>query len=204
MHTPSAYPHRLVLLRPELLEAYHSSQLKLWLEERVAETRSRIEKEDADKPKPDSVESELKEAAIDAVAAPKAETEIPTSVINAEDFVLRFNPDAFVERKAVKEGETPVTIYDPEEESSKNVRLASAYLRDTVLASFVTDVAGSGTIFTDGYFLSKIMHRKGINMRYLGLLAEKIDSEGPKIEISPNSSTLKEDVDASLKILKVR
>lgn len=46
------------------------------------------------------------------------------------------------------------------------------------------------------------MHRKGINMRYLGLLAEKIDSEGSKIVADRNQ--LQEDIHASLKTLKVR
>lgn len=210
VHSPAAYPHRLVLLRPELLEAYHDSKLKVWLEERVAESRGRVEKEHAAKdgaeePAAGSVESELKEAATDSTVATadesKAQEDIPTSVINAEDFVLRFNPDAFVERKAAKEGEQPVTIFDAEEESSKNVRRASAYLRETVLSSFINDIATSSNFFTDGFFLSKVMHRKGINMRYLGLLAEKVDSEGPKIVADRNQ--LQEDVKASLKTLKV-
>ncbi|KAK4046395.1 Intracellular distribution of mitochondria [Microbotryomycetes sp. JL201] len=202
VHSPAPYPHRLAFLREELLNTYHDAQLKAWLEERVKETRDRVEKESADKAAAGSIESELKEAAQDNnTESPKTdEQKVPTSVINAEDFVLLFNPDAFVERKPAAEGGKPVIIYDTEEESSKNVRAASKYLRDTALMSFVSEVVASGNAITDGFLLSKLMHRKGINMRYLGALVDKIDTEGDKIEL--RREFLKEQTDEALKSLK--
>lgn len=173
----------------------------------MAEIRSRVEKDNADKPAQGTIESELKEAAKDAAPAPSEDpasaeadtgTAVPTSVVNAEDFVLRFNPDAFVERKPTDDAKDAVKIYDTDEESTKNVREASKYLRDTILSSFIAEVAASTMTHTDGFFLSKLMHRKGINMRYLGLLARKIDSEGEALAVGPN----KEDIQTSLRLLK--
>ncbi|KAM0793668.1 hypothetical protein ACM66B_001098 [Microbotryomycetes sp. NB124-2] len=209
VHSPASYPHRLAFLREELLSSYHETQLKAWLEERVKETRARVEKETADKaanePAAGSVESELKEAAQDydkddGETLTKDE-KVPSTVIDAEDFVLLFNPDAFVERKPATEGGKAVVIYDAEEESSKNVRAASKYLRETALLSFVSEVVASTTAITDGFLLSKLMHRKGINMRYLGALVDKIDNEADKIDL--RREVLPEQKEEALRSLKL-
>ncbi|GAA5974362.1 hypothetical protein JCM11641_005234 [Rhodosporidiobolus odoratus] len=195
----SPYPHRLVLLRPELLENYRDSKLQKWLEAEVAKKRAEVE----DKQK--SIEAELKEAATDAKETEsegekkkeKDEEEKPkptTSVINADDFVLNFNPDAFIERK---EG---LVIYDEEDESTKNVRLASQYLRDTVLDDFLAEAAASAFVVTDGFMLTRVLHRKGINMRYLGTLVDKLEQEGDKIDRGKAQS--QNEADYTLKLLK--
>ncbi|GAA5879898.1 hypothetical protein JCM8547_005313 [Rhodosporidiobolus lusitaniae] len=189
----NTYPHRLVLLRPELLEAYRESKLSKWLEEQVAIKRGELEKDQQ------SVEAELKEAATDADAKDGAEEKKDepvkqTSVINADDFVLNFNPDAFVERQA------DLIIYDEEDESTKNVRLASQYLRDVVLGEFLAEAAANSFTVTDGFFLTKLLHRKGINMRYLGALAQKIDQEGDKVDFGKAQS--KNEADYTLQLLK--
>jgi hypothetical protein len=33
------------------------------------------------------------------------------------------------------------------------------------------------------FLITRTLHRKGINMRYLGLLAAKIETEGDKVEL---------------------
>ncbi|GAA6033662.1 hypothetical protein JCM8097_004371 [Rhodosporidiobolus ruineniae] len=192
-----AYPHRLVLLRPELLEAYRDSKLQKWIDEQVAVKRAEVEQEQK------SIEAELKEASADAQPAGESEEkkedadEKPkskTTVINADDFHLDFNPDAYVERK---EG---LVIYDEEGEGTKNVRLASQYLRDVVLGEFLAEVAAGSLTFTDGFFLTKLLHRKGINMRYLGLLADKIEKEGDKVDYGKQQS--KGEAEFALNLLK--
>lgn len=201
------YPHRLVLLRPELLEAYRENKLHKWLEGKVGEARAKLEQDQKDKQQ--SVEAELKEAASEsdapadgdkAVATAGSATEAPTkSVINADDFVLDFNPDAFVERKPTESGGDALVIYDPEAESTKNVRLASQYLREVVLGEFLSDAVASSFLMTDGPYVTTVLHRKGINMRYLGLLVHKIDAEGDKIE---HAKVSKDEAAHTLALLK--
>ncbi|KAL8280766.1 hypothetical protein RQP46_006770 [Phenoliferia psychrophenolica] len=193
-HTPPQYPHRLTLLRPELLELYRDSKLEAWIDARVTEHRARLE---AEEKAAASVESELKEAATDP-SAPK-EPKAP-AVIQASDFVLSFNPDAFVERKPKNEGEAANLIYDPEEESTKNVRDAAKYLRETILPGFVVMMVSSVAAITDGHFLAKIMHRRGINIRYLGLLADIAERQGPTLEYPKGTS--KPDIEFGLACLK--
>lgn len=187
-----AYPHRLVLLRPELLEAYRESKLQKWLEEQVAIKRAEVEKEQK------SIEAELKDATSESTEEKKeGEEEVPqqtTSVINADDFILDFNPDAFIERKE------KLVIYDEDAEATKNVRLASQYLRDVVLAEFLAEAAANSFTVTDGFFLTKVLHRKGINMRYLGLLAKKIDEEGDKVDFGKAQN--KNEAEYTLQLLK--
>ncbi|GJN91930.1 hypothetical protein Rhopal_004955-T1 [Rhodotorula paludigena] len=203
------YPHRLVLLRPELLEAYRDSKMHKWLEDKVRETRAKVESEQKEKAAAEqqdgqkSIEAELKEAASDEAAAKDGEDKpapaATTSVINADDFVLDFNPDAFVERKADESGKAHV-LYDPEAESTQNVRLASQYLREVVLGSFLTEAVAASFSMTDGLAVSTVLHRKGINMRYLGLLVQKIDAEGDKVELG--KSTSRSEANFTLALLK--
>ncbi|GAA6025906.1 hypothetical protein JCM11491_003623 [Sporobolomyces phaffii] len=199
----ASYPHRLVLLRPELLEAYRANKLNAWLEEQVEKTRANLEKSGK------SVEAELKEAAADpkdgeteqAVASQESVKEpVSTSVINADDFKLDFNPDAFVERKPTEDAQDAVKIYDEGEEATKNVRLASQYLRDVVLDAFLVEAANNTLLVTDGFLLTKILHRKGINMRYIGLLADKIDKDAGGFEFDKTIS--KSEALDTLRLLK--
>lgn len=192
VYSPPAYPHRLTLLRPELLEQYRESQLEQWIDTKVKEHRARLEEEGK------SVESELKEAATDAVAAPASATPAAKpapAVIQASDFKLAFNPDAFVERK------DGLVIYDPEEASTKAVRDASRYLREKVLPEFVVMVLATTVAITDGQFLAKLLHRRGINIRYLGMLADVAERQGPTLEYP--AGTTKPDIAFGLASLKV-
>ncbi|GAA6019024.1 hypothetical protein JCM10207_006291 [Rhodosporidiobolus poonsookiae] len=196
------YPHRAVLLRPELLEAYRESKLQKWIDEQVQLKHAEV----AEKQK--SIEAQLKEAATEDGEGEKKEVEgevkedgegedkpkTTTSVINADDFVLEFNPDAFVERK---EG---LVIYDAEAESTKNVRLASQYLRDVVLGDFLNEAAANAFAVTDGFLLTRTLHRKGINMRYLGQLVDKIDQDGDKVDFG--KGTTKDEAAFTLRLLK--
>ena len=181
----AVYPHRLVLLRPELLENYRESKLTKWIEDKVIAHRAKVAEEQANKAEPaaGSVESELKEAAQEG-EAPKADEapKAPAPVINAADFELSFNPDAFVERKPENEGKAALVIYDAVDPATQAVRDASVYLREVVLLNFVVEVGTSGLVVSDGKFLTKLLHRKGINMRYLGMLANLVDSKGPELE----------------------
>ncbi|KAK4706107.1 protein TIF31, partial [Phenoliferia sp. Uapishka_3] len=196
VHTPPAYPHRLALLRPELLEAYRDSKLEKWIEVRVKEHRAQLEEQEKAAA---SVESELKEAATDSTSpAEKAKAE--PAIIQASEFKLAFNPDAFVERKPLEDGKAAVLIYDPEEESTKAVRDASVYLREKVLPEFIVMVISAVVAITDGQFLAKLLHRRGINIRYLGMLADIAERQGPTLEYPRGTS--KPDIEFGLASLK--
>lgn len=161
------------------MELYRDSKLQVWIEERVLEAREKIAAAAALEPAAGSVELELKDAATDSTASSEPVQKAPPSIINAADYHLSFNPDAFIERKPLESGEAAPLIYDVNADSTKSVRDASVWLRTVALPEFIFDVVTAGLVFTDGLFLTKLLHRKGINMRYLGMLASMVESDGP-------------------------
>ncbi|TPX33732.1 hypothetical protein SmJEL517_g03405 [Synchytrium microbalum] len=92
-------------------------------------------------------------------------------------FDLRMNPDAFtpVKRNATEE------IIEAENEI---VRQASKYITDQMIPGFIVDVINNpSTHPVDGEALTKKMHARGINMRYLGYLAEFFETKLPNYGI---------------------
>lgn len=169
------YPHKLVLLRPELVRAFYDSKLQPWIEDKIKQKRA------------EKGEGEGSETLEDVQ-------------LSLRDFELAFNPDAFVPRKPTTEHPDGPVIFDEQDESTKNVRSASEYLRSHTLASFITDVVDAGIFFSDGFYLTRLLHRKGINMRYLGLLATKVANEGSSLEFA--RTTARHEIPHSLDSLK--
>lgn len=173
-----AYPHRVVLLRPELLDSYWDHELKLWARQ-IQAKKAEEQKEKTDDKAEGAAEqgaSESKPAQDDAAAA--------ASTIPADTprFDLRFNADAFVDQPVKADAETGEVKYqastqtDESEPSIKAVRDASIFLRTVVVPSLILDVIASNTLgIMDGLSLSKHLHAKGINMRYLGHVMSHIE-----------------------------
>ncbi len=95
---------------------------------------------------------------------------------------MTFNPDAFVEFKVadteVEDGSKVITpITDESDASVAAVRQASDFLRKVAIPRFVTDVAAGLFTAADGGALSRQMHARGINIRYLGQVARLCSSE---------------------------
>ncbi|CAG8543922.1 5185_t:CDS:10 [Dentiscutata erythropus] len=143
------YPHRLVLLRPELIESYWDYRFRLWLQDKANK-----EKEAGDS---------TKEAVIS----------------ENDEFNLAFNPDAFTNFN-IPIGEEHAACKAADEE---NVRNASKYLRDTVIRMLIIEFTTLAVSPVDGISLTTTMHRRGINMRYLGMIANIInESQDHKLD----------------------
>lgn len=185
------YAHRLVFLRSELIQGYYDSKLQMWIEEKVVAAREKINAEAA-KAEADGTTTV---ATTDGASPARA----PQSIIDAADFELRFNPDAFVERKPTSLDSPALVIYDPEAESTKAVRDASQWLRTVALPAFVVEIVSS--LLGASLSISKLMHRKGINMRYLGMLADLVEREGANYDYGKRIE--KAEIDVELKAFKV-
>ncbi|WVQ82466.1 hypothetical protein IAT38_004595 [Cryptococcus sp. DSM 104549] len=193
------YPHRLVMLRPELIETFWESELKRWARgaaEKAQAKKDELAKEEEAKEgeaEERAAEAANAEVAIDAqspaavaAAAHRAQEEAPvdTSVIgDAKEFKLLFNPDAFVDTAPAKDAErkegelpyVPATITDESDPSVKAVRDASVFLRTIAIPAVVLDVlTGNTSGIVDGQSLIRHLHGRGINVRYLGHLASTI------------------------------
>jgi len=213
------YPHRVVLLRQELIEVFWESELKRWARD-VAAERAKVTGGKAEGEKVDEggekVEGESKAGEVNGVAEQKseageeqvnedggsvepkaendegteatAETQLPE--IDASQFKLLFNPDAFVDQPLLKSTQTdstsskkyiPSTQTSLDDPSIKVVRDASSFLREVAVPGLVLDVlTGNQGGIVDGGSLSKVLHGRGINVRYLGKIMEKIEEFSKK------------------------
>ncbi|KAJ9118180.1 hypothetical protein QFC22_004084 [Naganishia vaughanmartiniae] len=189
------YPHRVVLLRSELLDAYWDHELKLWARKLQADNIAKKEEDD-------KKSAEEKQAAEDKVVADAAD---PAVDVDAEEekkrtaavaaleerrpdqlrFDLRFNADAFVEQQPPASetlaavpaaAAVPSTQTDESEPAIKAVRDASIHLRNVAIPAVVIDIIASNTFgIMDGASLAKHLHSRGINMRYLGYFVATVD-----------------------------
>jgi protein TIF31 len=180
--TPStnegAYPHRMTVLRPELVDAYWKIKLRDWVNEQVeskrqahkvvSETDKKIE-EKSEKSS-ESTESEEAETKNKEIASPETAKSAEDSKdrIDVSDFDFRLNPDAF-------SGQNPQTA-DEKAEMAKDedqVKLACKFLRDTVIPELIHDLKEGDVGYPmDGQSFSRLLHKRGINIRYIGKIAE--------------------------------
>ncbi|KAK4224747.1 clustered mitochondria protein [Podospora fimiseda] len=191
------YPHRMTVLRPELVEALGKQKAREFV---AAELRKRAPQKDEkseekkeedqtnseaakgnevenpeekveEKPEEQKVEEKTDEQKAEEKTEEKAEEK--TDKIDMSDFQFALNPDVF-------SGQVPQTDAEREEmaKDEQDVRDACAYLTETVIPGVLRDLKESDISFPmDGRSLSALLHRRGINMRYLGKLASQCDNE---------------------------
>lgn len=181
----SEYPHRMTVLRPELVESLGKQKAREYVNAEfkkrgllngkpsTAESTEQPSKdaeagaESADsKPAEESGEGE----------APKETPSKEADKIDMSGFKFALNPDVF-------SGQVPQTEEEKKmmAEDEQAVRDACTYLRDTVIPGFLNDLKESDISFPmDGRSLSRVLHRRGINIRYIGKLAAL--SEGTRLQ----------------------
>lgn len=170
----ASYPHRMTVLRPELVEAYWKVKMRAWVNERLEERRAAVKADE------DAKEGEAKavtEGEADAESSDKPKpADSDKDRIDITDFSFSLNPDVFSGQEPQTEEEIAEWAKDEEE-----VRAAAKFLRDTVLPELVRDLKEGDVGFPmDGESLSRLLHKRGINIRYLGTLAGQ--AEGRRLE----------------------
>jgi len=182
------YPHRMTVLRPELVESLGKQKAREYVN---AELKKRgllngkpsAESTDASKDAEATKDAEAETKAAESEPAKETEeAEKPKETPKEDDkidmsgFKFALNPDVF-------SGQVPQTEEEKEEmaRDEQAVRDACTYLRDTVIPGFLNDLKESDISFPmDGRSLSRVLHRRGINIRYIGKLAAL--SEGTRLE----------------------
>ncbi|KAF9934355.1 Intracellular distribution of mitochondria [Modicella reniformis] len=181
------YPHKLTLMRPELMLLFWEHGLRLWVQERALEIQKRVEakkavseaaaaasenetKEEKTEVKNEEKDEIKKEGEPAEAANEDAKDKIPAPPnpeddVNILDFDLSFNVDAFTSVKPPVEC-TPVRV-----EQENVIREASKFLRENVIGLLLQDFTAYIVSPVDGGSLTKALHRRGINMRYLGPIA---------------------------------
>jgi protein TIF31 len=157
-----AYPHRMSILRLELVESYWRSKMSEYVKDEVEKKRSKKAAETSD--------SEAQTEDSEKAAEDQERVDI-------SGFNLALNPDVF-------SGQVPQTEDEKKEwaEDEKEVRNACDYLRSRVLPELIQDLFNGDVGFPmDGQSLSQLLHKRGINIRYLGRLADLSQQKGHRL-----------------------
>ncbi|KZL86256.1 eukaryotic translation initiation factor 3 subunit clu1 [Colletotrichum incanum] len=211
------YPHRMAVLRPELIDSYGRRKMKAWVDEELARrgqtAKDAIKEEtsaESEKPKQvsakdeesdnsdDSDDSEESESESESESEDEAEpskkpvkaekskevkdTEASKEPKESKDhidlskFSFSLNPDVF-------SGQLPQTDAEKTEmkQDEEDVRLASKYLREQVIPDLVRELTDCDISFPmDGQSLGRLLHKRGINIRYTGKVAAL--AEDPRLQ----------------------
>lgn len=169
------YPHRMTVLRPELVDSYGRYKMKQWVDKELArrdEQKSLESKDDKeDKEDNESKDEKDNEETKDDKEGKKGDDETSHDdkpQLDLSDFKFALNPDAF-------SGQTPQTEEEKAEfkADEDEVRAAGAYLREQAIPDLLRELSDSDISFPmDGQSLSRLLHKRGINVRYLGKVAD--------------------------------
>ena len=193
------YPHKMSVLRPELVEAFWRTKMqdyvKAEVERRKQATNGHAQDEantngaqdGPNKEKTDAQQTSAPSTASDVAtdpATPTAElepkkigTESDIEPIDVSEFRFALNPD-------VCSGQVPQTDDEKAEyaKDEEDVRALCNYLRDQVMPGLMSDLYDNDVGFPmDGQSLSQLMHKRGINIRYIGELVRLAEKKGTRL-----------------------
>lgn len=163
------YPHRMATLRPELVESFGRLKLREYVKKEL-EKKGEAKKEKEE-------ESKKTEGESDEVAKEEAEA-ADQDRVDISGFSYALNPDVFC-------GQHPQTEEDKAEwaKDEAEVRAACSHLLFEVMPRLIQELKDGDVGFPmDGQSLSLLLHKRGINIRYLGELAELSDKEDPRLQ----------------------
>lgn len=176
--------HGVYTFRQELVSAFNEHLVFTAVRQRVAEQQEKIVKAKESKEAAAAAAGEAgAEAAVgekdgaatavattgDAQAKDKGDDDKLRAEISLEGIdTFMYNPDAL----------TTFVSADTEEEKEadlKTLKDLSSFLLEGAIPRFLVELVTSRPSILDGASLTEAMHKRGINMRYLGLLLQRLD-----------------------------
>ncbi|KAA8905744.1 clustered mitochondria-domain-containing protein [Sphaerosporella brunnea] len=180
----TGYPHKMAVLRQELVEAFWKLKMREYISG-VIKQRQEARKE-AEKEKAEKAEGKQEAEGEEKKDEEKEEEEPQEDRVDISGFDFALNPDVF-------SGQVPQTEEEKAqwEADEKDVRDACTFLVEKCIPGLIEDLKeGEVGSPMDGYSLTRLMHKRGINIRYLGSLATLATEQGSRL--------------ASIKILAVQ
>lgn len=186
------YPHKMSVLRLELIDAYWRHKMADYVKAEVDKKRTAIAEKKAKEGDKDAVEEKKEgekkeeneekkdtegEKEADASQEEKEEKEEEDERVDISSFKLALNPDVF-------SGQVPQTEEDKAAwaEDEKEVRAACDFLVNKVLPELIQDLHEGDVGFPmDGQSLTQLLHKRGINVRYLGKLVKLAEDKGQRL-----------------------
>ncbi|KAE8150143.1 protein TIF31 [Aspergillus avenaceus] len=170
------YPHRMSILRLELVESYWRQKMSQYVKSEVERRRSAKAEEAASKEKSEASESQEKGS--EEKSEEKSEEAMDQERVDISGFSLALNPD-------VCSGQIPQTDEEKAQwaQDEQEVRDTCEFLRSKVMPELIQDLHDGDVGFPmDGQSLSQLLHKRGINVRYLGKLATMSKEKGARLD----------------------
>jgi protein TIF31 len=194
------YPHRMAVLRPELVASYAREQLREYVnaellkkaessESGTAEKESGVNgttngsKEEVGsnseqgKPVDEAGETDKSSALASKTGEETQEAINEAPRVDVSKFRFALNPDVFSGQKPQSDEEAEQLQKDEVE-----VRAVCNYLTSQVIPSLIHELQEGDVGFPmDGESLSTLLHKRGINIRYLGSIAALCSTDNPRL-----------------------
>ncbi|KAK2066566.1 hypothetical protein P8C59_000371 [Phyllachora maydis] len=166
------YPHRMTVLRHELVESLYRQKAREYMNAELA--KHSLRKNSSKESEPNGEEKaadegdEKVESSDTTTKTDKTEGQgDEQDKIDLSGFTYALNADVF-------SGQVPQTQEEKEQMAidEQEVRDACVYLSNVAIPSLLNDLKESDISFPmDGRSLGRLLHRRGINLRYLGKIA---------------------------------
>ncbi|KIX06185.1 uncharacterized protein Z518_04159 [Rhinocladiella mackenziei CBS 650.93] len=182
------YPHRMSVLRLELVETYWRLKMQEYVRAEVEKRRSKQSHGHAESSAPgeeiqtngEGIEHEKTEdQPSEGPNDPQKEAPaLDQERVDISNFNFALNPDVF-------SGQIPQTDEEKEEFAAdeKEVRAVCTFLRHKVIPDLITELHDGDVGFPmDGRSLCQLIHKRGINIRYLGRLARAAEEKGRRLQ----------------------
>ena len=182
LEDPTRYPHRMAVLRPELVDSYRIVKLREYISKEVEKKRANKAEGQARKGaqeltngtfdtaevKPNG-ETANGEAITKKDGEDSQEQQQQQETVDVSGFSFTLNPDVF-------SGQQPQTDEEKAEweQDEAEVRAVCTYLTSEVIPRLIREMQEGDVGFPmDGQSLVREMHKRGVNVRYLGEIARR-------------------------------
>ena len=181
------YPHRMAVLRQELIDSYARLKLREYVDAELAkaadhnaEPNSNSEKQLKGHNDESKAEAEVNDSEKSEETKSDTKQDSPSEHprVDISNFRFALNPDVF-------SGQNPQTDEEKEqqEKDEAEVRAVCTYLTSHAIPHLIHDLQEGDVGFPmDGESLTTLLHKRGINMRYLGTVAKLSDSDNLRLQ----------------------
>ena len=204
-----SYPHNMAILRLELVESYWRLKMQEYVKSELDARRAARVNGHNEVAKPDPKDEAKESSAVEEDgqvatngdsgeqkdnepfngATEESKTEAPSEKenetilvdqerVDVSNFEFTLNPD-------VCSGQVPKTAEEKAqyEEDEAEVRAVCIHLRSKIIPELVQELFDSDVGFPmDGRSLSQLLHKRGINLRYMGRVATLAVEKGKRLE----------------------
>lgn len=159
-----SYPHAISTLRPEAINS--------WFLEKVRELR-------AERSKKAEAANSAKEGEAESTKTQEELAAEAEEIVSEVSKSCRFNPDVGAKDEAL----VPKEDLEQFKADQADVRAVCAYVQETLIPALVSDIlTGAASVPLDGALLTSVLHSRGINMRYIGLVHKIASNHGALLE----------------------